>query len=127
MALREQGYQGELTLIGEEVSGRTNDRRSPRPYSSATPTSRTGSATRQPMPTRTSPCGWGLSRPGSTGIARWWWRGATEYPYDKLLIATGSAPRRLDLPGADLEGLLTLRTLEESLALRDGSPKAPQS
>jgi NADPH-dependent 2,4-dienoyl-CoA reductase/sulfur reductase-like enzyme len=43
----------------------------------------------------------------------------TEYPYDKLLIATGSGSRRLDLPGADLEGLLTLRTLEESLGLRE--------
>jgi NADPH-dependent 2,4-dienoyl-CoA reductase/sulfur reductase-like enzyme len=43
----------------------------------------------------------------------------TEYPYDKLLIATGSAPRRLDVHGAELEGLLTLRTLEESLALRE--------
>ena len=43
----------------------------------------------------------------------------TEYPYDKLLIATGSAPRRLDVHGSDLDGLLTLRTLEESLALRE--------
>jgi NADPH-dependent 2,4-dienoyl-CoA reductase/sulfur reductase-like enzyme len=43
----------------------------------------------------------------------------TEHPYDKLLIATGSAPRRLDVPGADLDGVLTLRTLEESLALRE--------
>ena len=43
----------------------------------------------------------------------------TEYPYDKLLIATGSAPRRLDVHGSELDGLLTLRTLEESLALRE--------
>ena len=42
-----------------------------------------------------------------------------EYPYDKLLIATGSAPRRLDVHGSELDGLLTLRTLEESLALRE--------
>jgi NADPH-dependent 2,4-dienoyl-CoA reductase/sulfur reductase-like enzyme len=43
----------------------------------------------------------------------------TEYPYDKLLIATGSAPRRLDVHGSELDGLLTLRTLEDSLALRE--------
>src|SRR5690348_12492338 len=38
--------------------------------------------------------------------------------YDRLLLATGSAPRRLSLPGADLDGVLTLRTIEESQAIR---------
>src|SRR5215212_71254 len=45
--------------------------------------------------------------------------GGTEHPYDKLLLATGSTPRRLDVPGADLDGVLTLRTLPDSLALRE--------
>jgi 3-phenylpropionate/trans-cinnamate dioxygenase ferredoxin reductase component len=44
--------------------------------------------------------------------------GGEEYPYDRLLIATGSTPRRLPVPGADLEGIVTLRTLDDSLALR---------
>lgn len=39
-------------------------------------------------------------------------------PYDRLLIATGSSPRRLHVPGSDLAGILYLRTLQDSYALR---------
>lgn len=38
--------------------------------------------------------------------------------YDKLLLATGSSPRRLDLSGVGLGGVLTLRTVEDSDRLR---------
>jgi 3-phenylpropionate/trans-cinnamate dioxygenase ferredoxin reductase subunit len=34
--------------------------------------------------------------------------------YDKLLIATGATPRHLPIPGADLDGVLQLRTLADS-------------
>jgi 3-phenylpropionate/trans-cinnamate dioxygenase ferredoxin reductase subunit len=40
-------------------------------------------------------------------------------PYDKLLITTGSRPRRLDVPGDDLYGIRYLRTLPDSDALID--------
>ncbi len=40
-------------------------------------------------------------------------------PFDRLLLATGSEPRRLPLPGADLEGVLTLRTRSDSDQLRE--------
>lgn len=35
------------------------------------------------------------------------------FDYDKLVIATGSRARRLNLPGSDLEGIFYLRTLDD--------------
>lgn len=44
--------------------------------------------------------------------------GAAPQVYDKLLLCTGSRPRRLDLPGADDTRVLTLRTIDDALAIR---------
>jgi NADPH-dependent 2,4-dienoyl-CoA reductase/sulfur reductase-like enzyme len=41
------------------------------------------------------------------------------FHYDKLLIATGATPRRLHVPGAELEGVYVLRTLRDSQAIRE--------
>lgn len=38
--------------------------------------------------------------------------------YDHLVLATGTTPRRLDLPGVALRGVAELRTLDDALALR---------
>ncbi|MFC5750086.1 NAD(P)/FAD-dependent oxidoreductase [Actinomadura rugatobispora] len=39
--------------------------------------------------------------------------------YDKLLLATGSSPRRLDVPGSTLQGIHYLRSMADSTALRE--------
>ncbi|VTU40461.1 Rhodocoxin reductase [Variovorax sp. PBS-H4] len=39
--------------------------------------------------------------------------------YDHLVIATGSSPRKLALEGADLEGVLSLQTLSDANGLRE--------
>jgi NADPH-dependent 2,4-dienoyl-CoA reductase/sulfur reductase-like enzyme len=44
--------------------------------------------------------------------------------YGKLLLATGAWPRRLSVPGADLEGIFTLRTVGNSEAIRDAASSA---
>jgi NADPH-dependent 2,4-dienoyl-CoA reductase/sulfur reductase-like enzyme len=50
--------------------------------------------------------------------------GGGQVPYDRLLITTGSSPRRLNVPGGDLGGVLYLRTVGDSerlgAALRGG-------
>jgi nitrite reductase (NADH) large subunit len=41
----------------------------------------------------------------------------TEAPYDRLILATGSDPIRLPLPGADLAGVVTFRDLDDVEAM----------
>ena len=119
IALRDQGYQGELTLIGEE-----NQLPYERPPLSKAlllgerdePDWVGDEATYadKAIDLRLGTTATRIDRNRKVVVAS-----RTEYPYDKLLIATGSAPRRLDVHGSELDGLLTLRTLEESLALRE--------
>jgi NAD(P)H-nitrite reductase large subunit len=47
--------------------------------------------------------------------------------FAKLLIASGVRPRRLDVPGSDLEGVHTLRWLDNSTAIREAADEARQA
>src|SRR6478609_1062199 len=101
LALRDQGYEGEITVIGQE---------SYRPYE-------------RPPLSKAMLLG-DADEPDWVGDPEFWQTSATlmtgtvataidagrhvviaggsEHPYDKLVLATGSAPRRLDLAGASL-------------------------
>jgi NADPH-dependent 2,4-dienoyl-CoA reductase/sulfur reductase-like enzyme len=47
--------------------------------------------------------------------------------YRKLLLATGAWPRRLQVPGADLENVFTLRTVANSKAIREAAAGAERA
>lgn len=51
-------------------------------------------------------------------------RDGRSFPYDKLVIATGGAARRLTVPGADLPGVCYLRTWDDAVQLRRRMKKA---
>ena len=52
--------------------------------------------------------------------------GGDSVDYERLLLATGSRVRTLPVQGADLDGVVTLRTLEDSVALRDRLAQRPR-
>jgi NADPH-dependent 2,4-dienoyl-CoA reductase/sulfur reductase-like enzyme len=119
VTLRELGYAGELTLIGDEVE---------RPYERP-PLSKAvliGDADEpdwvrdeayyadQQIDLRRGTHVTRIDRERHVVVA-----GEVEHGYDKLLLATGATPRRLDVPGANLAGVFTLRTLGDSLTLRE--------
>jgi 3-phenylpropionate/trans-cinnamate dioxygenase ferredoxin reductase subunit len=50
----------------------------------------------------------------------------TEFGYEHLLLTTGATPRRLDIPGFDLEGVFTFRSVDDSLRVRAALENARQ-
>jgi 3-phenylpropionate/trans-cinnamate dioxygenase ferredoxin reductase subunit len=120
-ALREQGYDGRLTLIGSEQH---------RPYERP-PLSKSYLARSQPLEKAyVHPAGWYAEhevelRTGSTVTAidrsahRLRLADGDELGYRKLLLATGSSPRSLPLAGLDAANVYTLRTVADSDALAE--------
>jgi len=42
-----------------------------------------------------------------------------ELPYDKLVLATGSIPNRLSIPGADLQGVYVVNDMHRAMAIKN--------
>lgn len=119
--LREEGFDGRIVLVGSE-SGRPYER---------PPLSKgylTGSADQTSLYVHEE--GWYTEhavelRLGHrvTGLDRAAHQveldGGERLDYSKVLLATGALPRRLTVPGADLDGVHYLRALEDSVRLRE--------
>jgi NADPH-dependent 2,4-dienoyl-CoA reductase/sulfur reductase-like enzyme len=121
--LRDEGFDGDIVIVGAEAE---------RPYERP-PLSKgylLGSDSRDSV--YVHPAGWyaehgvdlregvtvtAIDR-GTSAVAISGPAGDGELPYDKLLLATGASPRRLDFPGSDREEVLYLRTLGDSDRLR---------
>jgi 3-phenylpropionate/trans-cinnamate dioxygenase ferredoxin reductase subunit len=118
--LRDEGYDGEVVLLGDEPH---------RPYERP-PLSKDYLQGKSPRDkVFVHPEGWyaehdvdlriGVSAAGlDLQARRLLTSDGASVPYDSLLIATGSTPRRLAMPGADLDGVLYLRRLDDSDRIR---------
>ncbi|WP_433499143.1 NAD(P)/FAD-dependent oxidoreductase [Sphaerimonospora sp. CA-214678] len=120
-ALREQGFDGRITLIGGEPH---------RPYErpALSKDYLTGKADRDSL--FVHPEGWYADHDvelllgvAATGLDRRSHRvelaDGSALDYDKLLLATGAAPRTLRIPGADAPVVRYLRRIEDSESLKD--------
>jgi len=119
-SLREEGYDGPLVLLGDETE---------LPYHKP-PLSKTfiKDALAKPQPLRGEAFYSGNAidfRPGTQvgridlAGRRLELAGGTALPFDRLVLATGSRPRTLPLPGAELAGVLSLRSLGDARQIRD--------
>jgi NADPH-dependent 2,4-dienoyl-CoA reductase/sulfur reductase-like enzyme len=50
--------------------------------------------------------------------------GGDDLEYGRLLLATGAWPRRLPVPGSDLDGVFSLRTVDNSRTIREAAESA---
>jgi 3-phenylpropionate/trans-cinnamate dioxygenase ferredoxin reductase subunit len=119
--LREEGFAGRIQLVGREPH---------RPYIRP-PLSKgflAGSDTRESADVE--PADWYRDRDVELtlstdavaldpGAHRLELAGTGWTDYDRLLLATGSTPRRLDIPGADFEEVHYLRTVDQAETLRE--------
>ncbi len=118
VALREQGFDGDVTLVGDELhlpyerpplskAVLTGEHDEPDWVADSSYYGEHGIDLRRGVHVASI-------RPADAVVVA----GADELPYDRLLLATGAEPRTLAILGADLAGLYVLRTLDDALALR---------
>lgn len=119
-SLREDGYDGPVILVGDENE---------LPYHKP-PLSKTfiKDAEAKPQPLRGEAFYTGNAidyRPGvrieriDAGCHSLEISGGGELVFDHLILATGSRPRVLPLPGSDLSGVLSLRSLADARLIRE--------
>jgi 3-phenylpropionate/trans-cinnamate dioxygenase ferredoxin reductase component len=123
-AARKAGFDGELVMVGEERH---------RPYTRP-PLSKELLAGEHTVDRVQLPCDeleaeWRLGAPGArldrarrTVVLS----DGDEVDYDRLILATGSRPRRWPGAGADLDGVHVLRDLDDALALRAAFDQRPR-
>jgi 3-phenylpropionate/trans-cinnamate dioxygenase ferredoxin reductase component len=118
-SLREEGYQGPIVLISDENE---------LPYHKP-PLSKTfikdDQAKPQPLRGEAFYTASSIDFRPSTRVEcidldgrRLELAGGDRLPFDRLILATGSRPRRLPLPGAELSGVLSLRSLGDARSIR---------
>ncbi|PDQ17727.1 FAD-dependent oxidoreductase [Mesorhizobium sanjuanii] len=124
-SLREEGYDGPVILVGDE---------SELPYHKP-PLSKTFIKDQEakPQPLRGEAFYTGSTidyRPGikveriDAAGQRLEISGGGMLPFDRLILATGSRPRILPLPGADLAGVVSLRSLADARLIRELSARS---
>src|SRR6478752_3703704 len=124
-SLREDGYDGPVILVGDENE---------LPYHKP-PLSKTfiKDAEAKPQPLRGEAFYTGSVidyRPGvrieriDAGGHSLEISGGGVLAFDHLILATGSRPRLLPLPGSDLSGVLSLRSLADARLIRDLSARS---
>ena len=120
-ALRDKGFDGQITLIGDELHHPYERPALSKDYLA-------GKADRDSV--FVHPDTWYAEHEvdlrlgiGVSRIDRGWRRvelaDGSIVGYDKLLLATGASPRRLPVPGADEPGVHYLRRIEDSDAVKD--------
>lgn len=118
-ALRAQGYEGRIHLLGDE-SHQAYDR---------TTLSKAVLKGEQPEPPAIMDSAWYASANVDVQLGRRvicldvasrqiQFESGAPLAYDRLLLATGARARRLAIPGCDLAGVHTLRDFADSLGLR---------
>jgi 3-phenylpropionate/trans-cinnamate dioxygenase ferredoxin reductase subunit len=126
-SLRDEGYDGPVILVGDENE---------LPYHKP-PLSKTfikdGEAKPQPLRGEAFYSGGAIDyRPGvkvdriDAGGRLLDLAGGGALAFDHLILATGSRPRTLPLPGSDLSGVVSLRSLADARLIRDLSARSDE-